>query len=354
MKRLIIADVLSKRRYGKTVGHYKYLAELYLKMFSPICDVKIAGGPVYGTEFQEGTYIPLPYDSYDDEPLWKRYFNTLKNCKRLFDIATDEDVIVMQSSTVSTYMLGIALFAKKKNKIFSIIYEVDAVSTKIKRLIYGIAKRHISGIITSNDVIAKAYRLPYCIVPDYIFTGNINEIANTTFNEKKYDFVVLGGFYPDKGVVEAARALKGKPYKVMIAGRPFNDNMEDELKSISSDCTNITLRLGYLSEEDYNKYMSEARYCLLNYQGSYMTRSSGIVLDAMFHGVPVVGHQSFPLKIAEQYNVGYVYDDISHFNPELVLNENTWNYYHENIIKYLRGNMRYKDTLADFLELNDK
>lgn len=351
MKRLIIADVLSKRRYGKTVGHYKYLAELYLKMFSPICDVIIAGGPVYRTEFQEDVLLLLPYNSYDTEPLWKRHLNSIKNCKRLFDSTTEDDIIVMQSSTVSTYMIGVALFAKKKNKIFSIIYDGDAVSNKIKRLIFKHAKKHISGIITSNEAIAKMYRLPYCVVPDYIFTGNINDMAKTSYYEKKYDFVCLGGFYPDKGVVEAANRLAGSPYNVLIAGRPFDDKMAEELRSICSKCTNITLLLGFLSEEDYNKYMREARYCLLNYQGAYITRSSGVVLDAMFHGLPVVGHRSFPLKLAEEEGVGFVYDDISQFQTESVLNEKTWNNYHNNIIKYLRKNISYKDTLADFLGL---
>lgn len=352
MKRLILADIRSQNSNGHTIGHYRYLAELYIKLFCERCEVKIAGGPVYKEEFNKSFYFPLPYDSYDNENVIKRYYRTLKNFKSLIRNTTSNDVIVMQFSSVATYIIALALhLGKIKRNIYAIIYDTDALSNWFKRFMYSLAKRQLKGLITSNKEIGEIYGLTYCVVPDYIFCGNIDSLYKSTYAEKIYDFALLGNFYPDKGVVEAVNYMANKPYKLIVAGKPFDKEMSNFLDSICSKCSNIEYHGGFVSDEDYLKFINSSRYCMLNYQGMYMSRSSGVVLDSMFNGVPVVGHESFPLKIAIEENVGYVYHDIHEFDPSKVLNEEIWNYYRNNIKKYLKENNASKERLASFLKL---
>lgn len=351
MKELILADVRSQSYRGDPIGHYKYVSNLYLRLFGSICDVRIAGGPVYTKDFKRDNYLPLPYDAYDKEAFIKRYYRTLINCKHLFEATGRDDIILMHNSSVSTYLIGIILFAKRRNNIYAILYSDDVTLSRGKKFLFDLAKKQIKGILVPNNTVGKAYGLPYCVVPDYIFTGDIQKLSKASYNEKKYDFVILGGMYRDKCVVEAARKFEHTDYKVLIAGLPYDEYTSKELTRICGNNSNMELHLGLLPDKDYERYMNEARYCLLNYQGSYMHRSSGVVLDAMFHGVPVVGHRSFPLELAEKEKVGLVYDDISLFNPEEVLSQKRWNYYHGNIMKYLVKNMKYKDIIPKFLGL---
>lgn len=37
------------------------------------------------------------------------------------------------------------------------------------------------------------------------------------------------------------------------------------------------------------KYLEASKYAILNYSGEYSNRSSGVVFDTLFNGVPVIG-----------------------------------------------------------------
>ena len=63
MKRLIIADVKSTNVNGKSSGHYFSLAQNYIDLYESEFEVKVAGGPVYQTAFDEVRLFRLPYDS---------------------------------------------------------------------------------------------------------------------------------------------------------------------------------------------------------------------------------------------------------------------------------------------------
>lgn len=352
MRRLIIADVKSVNNNGKSSGHYFSLAENYLELFRDVADVKIGGGPIYKTRFKEEDLFTLPHDCKNGEPKWKQVWQTLLNCRYLFKHTTQNDVIVMQHAAAATFMIGIMLFAHKKNNIYVITYDKNSINNAIKRLVYSFTRKHIKGFITSNEEVARAFQRPYCLVTDYIFSGDVDKLPNIPYKDKKYDFVMVGTIWPDKGVLEAAQHLANTHYKVLIAGRPAFEWLGNEIKVVCDKADNIELHLGFVSDEDFNDYIDNARYSLLNYQGTYAERSSGVVLDALFRGVPVVGHRSHANYLVEEKKLGYIYDRIDDFNPSSVINETTYNMYHQNVIAFLKGNIQYKESIIRFLGLN--
>ncbi|GAA6530409.1 hypothetical protein LPYR103PRE_23820 [Segatella asaccharophila] len=351
MKRLILADVKSYSNKGKSTGHYFSLAENYIELFSDVVDVKIGGGPVYLSKFKKNEVFLLPYDSKSSEPKWRQIWHTLMNCRYLYKHATNDDVVVMQHSAAATFMIGIMLFACKKNNIFVIAYDKNPINSLLKRIVYSFSSHRIKGVLTSNEDVGKSFCKPYCMIPDYIFAGKISDIPNVSYSNKKYDFVMIGMIWPDKGVLEAARHLANTPYKVLIAGGVAYDWLEKELKQVCDNSDNIELHLGYVSDNDYHYYLDNAKYSLLNYQGSYAERSSGVVLDALFRGVPIVGHHSHATKLVKDMNLGLIYKDISEFMPKEVINEDVYSRYRKNVLDFLRYNKVYKQKIINFIEL---
>lgn len=351
MKRLILADVKSINYNGRSGGHYFSLAKDYLKLYGDKAKVEIAGGPVYKTEFKEEQLFELPYDCIPSEPKWKQLLKALMNCRYLFRNTTKDDIIVMQHASVATFMIGIVLFATLRNNIYVITYDTNAIDSCFKKFVYKFAKKHIKGLLTSNVDVAKVYDRPYCIVPDYIFTGDINKLPNITYKDKQYDFVMVGTIWPDKGVLEAARRLANTKYKVLIAGSVAFDWLEEEIKTVCNEAKNIELKLGFVSNDDYNKYLYESKYCLLNYQGTYAVRSSGVVLDALFHGIPVAGHKCHANRLVEDLYLGYVYDDIEKFNPSDIIDESVYSTYKTKVLNFLRENYKYRVMVVKFLGL---
>ena len=120
-------------------------------------------------------------------------------------------------------------------------------------------------------------------------------------------------------VPEVVRYFANTPYKVIIAGRPTSKELEDEVVAASKDVKNVTTILDFVSEEDFRKYLRESRYAILNYQGEYSNRSSGVVYDNIFSGVPVIGKRCKALNFIGKYGIGYLYDSIKDFAPQEVL-----------------------------------
>lgn len=349
MKRLIIADVKSYNNNGKNPGHYFAVAQNYLDLYSDYCKVEVAGGPIFETYFNKKNILLLPYDFISGMNWLKNKFRVLMNCRYLFKHVTADDIIIMQHSGASTTLLGIAIFSTKKNNINLIQYDTDALSSLPKRIIFKLAKHNIKSILCPNKYIADAYGLPSCIVTDYIYPKSEYE-NSISFEKKKYDISIVGSICSDKGVIEAARALAKTNYRVIIAGKA-DKQLSDELHKICDRSENIELNIGFINNEDYYEYIRNARFCVLNYHGVYEDRSSGVVLDILFNGTPIIGHKCKALDFVLKSNVGYLFDNIDNVTFDDIINKDRYEDYQKGIKKYLDSQKKYKQSVISFLHI---
>ena len=344
MRRLLIADIKSYNNNGKSTGHYFAVAQNYLDLYNDYFDVKVVGGPIFRNKFKRKNYFPLPHDFIEGENWIRNKIRIFKNCRFLLKNICKDDIVVIQQSGLSTILLGIALFAKQNYNIYIISYDTDAISSKIKKCIYHFAKKKIKGLICPEERIMNAFNLSGCIVPDYIYSKEIENFIQ--YNDKKYDIAILGRINADKGVIEAARYLSNTKYKVLIAGKA-DENLICDLKNICNSSSNIILNLDFINDEDYNSYIRYSRYCLLNYHGTYNDRSSGVVLDNLFNGTPILGHKA--LTFIEKDNLGYLFDGLKDIDFNLIFTENKYVSYQKNIIVYLKEHKKYKRKVIEFL-----
>lgn len=352
MKKLIIADVKSYNNNGKSTGHYFAVAQNYLDLYKDYCEVKVAGGDIFKTHFNPKDIFLLPYDYIPSMNWLKNKFRVLINCRYLFKHVTADDVIVMQHSGASTTLLGIAIFSTKKNNINLIQYDTDALSSLPKRIIFKLAKHNIKSILCPNKYIADAYGLPSCIVTDYIYPKSEYE-NSISFEKKKYDIAIVGSICSDKGVIEAARVLAKTNYRVIIAGKADKQST-DKLHEICDKENNMELHIGFIKKEDYYGYIRNARFCVLNYHGVYEDRSSGVVLDILFNGVPIIGHKCKALDFISRSNVGYLFEDINDINFDDIINKEKYENYQKGIEKYLSFQKEYKRNIVKFLHLTNE
>ena len=353
MKRLILADVKSINNGGKPTGHYLSLAQNYIDLYSDCVDVRIAGGAVYEKKFDKSRIFHLPFENKSCFGKIKNKLNILKNCKYLFQNTDQDDVIVMQHSALSTLFLGLILFARKHHQVYIIAYDTDPISRVFQKIIYHFAKRKIKGFVLSSEKNGIAYGLPYCLVPDYIFAGDKMPIDEIPYEKKKYDFICIGSIWPDKGFVETARRFAGTQYKILIAGKPCDEKIATELTNVCKDAENVDLKLGFVDDDDYCRYMSEAKFCILNYRGVYSDRSSGVVLDILFAGIPVVGHRTFAMQFIEQEQLGILFDNIESLDPEKFLSSDIRVRFSKNIAMYLKKHIKYKKDFLKFIGIKD-
>lgn len=350
-KELIIADLRSNCSYhGISTGHFVPVAKMYQQIFKNSYSVKIAGGPVYNKYFSDSELIKLPNNVSGDSLFHK--IKVLQNSLTLFRCIKGKTLILQQSADFTTH-LALALFYWGGAHIYLIRYSNEGISSWLKRVIYSLCKKKIDGIICPNDLVGKAYNRPYIVVPDYIYIDKATPLGTSPKKSiKKYDFCIVGRIAEEKGIAEVARWIENKEFSIIIAGKAQTEELAFELQKICNNAKNITLKLGYVSDEEYNSILEQSKFAFMNYQGEYSRRSSGVVFDTLFAGIPVIGKRCKALNFIEQYGVGYLYDSLSSITPieiRELLQKNYEEDFLNNIIKYRNTHKKYLELIIRFI-----
>ena len=346
MKDIYIVDIKSANIDGRSEGHYFSVADNYTNIFSKNAKVYVAGGPIYKKHFSN--YYALPYDSNSMKGklrnkvvVFKNAINALRKIKG--------HIIIFQCSAVSTVCLALTLF-RPKSDVYLIQYDTYMLNSKVKKIIFNLAKRKIKGIICPGEEIGDALDIEYCVVPDYIYCKDDEENIKL---EKRYDFGIFGILANGKGIYEAVEALSKTNYQVKIAGKvanlPEDQEMIVKLKSLCQQHSNLNLEIGYLSNEVYEKYIRETRYSVLNYSDSYALRSSGVILDAIYRKTPVVVRRRKYAEFVCENEIGIVYDKIESVDFDKVLEKSIYDKYIKNIDTYLTKQEQHRKRLVDFV-----
>ena len=214
-KRIVIADIHSKNESGKCTGHFFFFAENYKNALGKDYNVVVAGGPVYKQRFSEDCLVTLPFDYIVGK---SKLFNTIRslcNAFVLFRKVESGDIVIMQQARPVTSFVGILLFFNSKCRLYSVQYSKYFLSKKAYRFIYNLVKKHIKGILCPCDEVGSAYKIPYIVVPDYIYVDSMYNDQPIAFNDKEFDFCIVGRLNKDKGVLEVVKFFKNKKFKVL-------------------------------------------------------------------------------------------------------------------------------------------
>lgn len=352
MKRIYIADIQSIcNTKNQCVGHWFALAKNYIALFKEKCDVVVAGGPVYREEFGKYSYLSLPKNVTDEMGSLSRYLAFYRNARYLFNQAKGDTIILQYGSPFSTHIA--VLLGYKKSNTYLIEYSTVGIQGFVKQIVWSLLKRKVCGVICPSEEVGKKFSVPFCVVPDYIYTGT-DFNCQSSYYDKKYDFCVIGRLNKDKGIIEIIDALKGKGCSVLIAGKPDSQEYHNYILQSVKGASNIELHLDYLSTVQYHTYLSQSRYAILNYQSEYSNRSSGVVFDTLFAGLPVIGNRCASLQFIEDHGLGMVLDSLNDIDLNSILNESFYNRCLANIADYCKENKKSSEKLASFITLNNK
>ena len=138
----------------------------------------------------------------------------------------------------------------------------NGLDSKLKKLLYHIVKRKISGMIVPSQQVADFYHINSIIIPDY-FPENTKKLNN--LNDKYiYDCVLLGTVSNWKNYDDVIESFKKTDLKILIAGKFHDEKIYNELVNKSS--SNITIINKYLADEEYDTYINQSRFILLPYK----------------------------------------------------------------------------------------
>lgn len=326
MNKILIVDTLTLSKDNKIYGHFHKTAIQFSDVLSAHYDVKIVGGKTYAHYFSKEKLIKLPFITkkaeFDSNNRFIKLLYRIKSViNTIYALLLDADVLIFQDSN-QTILYNVLRYLSPKKKIILIKYSVET-RDHTNEAYQGI-KKSIYGVITSLQEVADFYDTKSLIIPDYFPTS-------CSFVEKNiellYDFLIVGTITEEKDYVDVIRAVSNTDYSLVIVGW-FKD--KDKLQKLQEMATsNIQIMDCYLSEEDYLKVIYQSRYIVLPYKEGYKFKSSGVVLDAIYNGKPVVVPRIESFSFVEYDKLGIVYhtgfheaiekiDDIDY--GELILN----------------------------------
>ena len=353
MNRLIIADIKSPVIRGKCMGHFPALARDYYMIFRRQVKTLIAGGPVFVDYFSREWLMRLPYNLYlIEETTLVQKCKYFVNAWHLFRNCVGDVIIVQQGADVSFFIACALLYRRfRYNRLYLIQYSTASIDGRLQRMIYSLAMRKLNGIICPNDEVGQAFNIPYCVVPDYIYVQE--EYECVSYERRKYDICMIGHIAEEKGIVEFLERFAETSYKMIIAGLPHDENIASKLTALSKSNKNITLRLGFLSDEEYKNYLLHSRFGVLNYKGEYSKRSSGVVLDMLFNDVPIIGLDCKALDFVKKNKLGYIYKDLDAIDLSEIITQDRYRTYVDNISCYKKTHAKYSRKLSEFLKITN-
>ncbi|MGN0836913.1 MAG: hypothetical protein ACI4OS_05675 [Akkermansia sp.] len=349
MNRIILADIRSTNIHGHPEGHGPAVARNYAALYADDPRFFVAGGPVYRAE-KLPRLLRLPFDVRSSDGRILTGLKCLLNGLFLLCRARG-DTVIFQSCSVAIVVCLLAL-RRWNSRILLIQYYNQVTESPLLRLLYRRAQRHLDGVICPLPDIGRTLGRPYIVVPDYLYFA-----APEPAYPKRVDFGIYGMLTHGKGITDVARCFVGTPFHLAIAGRPSESLPEDcamiqELRELCRTAPNITLTEGYMSDEEYHRRLSETKYIILNYRENYEDRSSGCILDALYHHCPVIAHRLRSTRFVGQEGVGLLIDTAEELTParlQHLLQPEVYAAYGEALERFLIARQAQHQELRDFI-----
>ena len=180
------------------------------------------------------------------------------------------------------FMLWLALHKKPRDKkiIVTMFKEgfKGGIAGVFRQFIFNKAKKKIDLIITSGPSF-KYGKCETVFIPDYVYS--MEKYDKYLNKEKRDEVVCLGTMGDGKQLEELVSVFSMMDYPLTIAGRFYDKERLEALKSMASE--NVTIIDKYLSDEEYMDMLSSARYTILPYsKTAYTNQTSGVLQEAMF------------------------------------------------------------------------
>ncbi len=354
-EKLLIADCL--RKYddkGNPFGHYITVFEQYYQILQDDFEVSLGVTKEYKKKInfcdrfftiRFGINYSKTYNRLD------KYFSLVKEMLNVIMVLNSKYNIIIFQQTNFIFSLNPLIFYFGKKKIFFIIYKdylnsSGKIKRLLKRLIYGLAKKKIRGLILGIEKLSNIYKHNYLILPDYVFT---NKYYNSNNIPIMYDIAILGIITNSKNIYDVLSSFYNTKYKIIIAGI-FKDN-EQYKKVYKFKADNITIINDYLSRERYDDILQSTKFVALPYNPTiYKLSSSGVFYEAIYHFKPVITSNTEFFKRVEENKIGYVYKHSIKEYIHILNNSKIYNDYVRNIKNYVKKiNKDNKDRLISLL-----
>lgn len=305
---IAIVDTLTLSLNDSVYGHFPKVTLQLCDALSKRFDVAVVAGSTYKKYFDESKLETLPYfitkADFDSKSFFIKVKTKVKSFVNTISVLRNKkyDVLIFHDNNQSL-LYFLLVFFKPTQHIILIRYTRNKAGATA--FLYQSIKSKLSFIITSLDSVSNSYSNDTLIIPDYLPTDEFSD----SLPDPLYDLVIAGTISACKDIEDVLTSVFNSNLTVKVAGHFENEDRYKALKVKYENCNRIMIENKYLSEVEYSDLLRLGQFVLLPYKtDSYTNRSSGVILDAVYRGKPVIGSNIEAFEVIKTHNIGFVYN----------------------------------------------
>lgn len=169
------------------------------------------------------------------------------------------------------------------------------------------SKRYIPDIGRNGK---KAIYIPHILYQSHGSVKSVDDMRKRYgITDTDFIFTVFGSIRPYKNIekgIEIFKKLHLDKAKLLIAGRPFNNDYAKKILDMCMDDDNIILDLRYLPDAELDAVLSLSDVILIPYKDE-SSMNSGVMIQAFSKGKTVIIPDICMAKDLASYNFFYIY-----------------------------------------------
>jgi len=302
-----IVDTMSLSHGNNIYGHFAKVSCQYLDLLQEGGhDVRIIGHKIYRKYVSDDHLDYLPFKSDKDIFLSgsriRRLWNKMCCLVNILIVLLYKkyDLLIMHDNNQNLFYYIYSILPIKRN--IALIRYTYPKTEKQQTLFRKISEK-VSFIITSMKEVGESYMLPYALVPDYFPFQK-----KDTIYAEEYDLCIVGTINECKDIETVIKSVLNSDLRLIIAGHFEDYNRYLNAVNMCKDSNNISITNSYLSDNEYDKTIGSSKFIVLPYDlKKYENRSSGVILDAVYSGKPVIATSCDAFMPVEQRHIGFLY-----------------------------------------------
>ena len=269
----------------------------------------------------------------------------LKLMNRFYKIVKKENPNIIHIECGDNFyrFFGIGLYRLKKYNIIITFHHFkrgfirDISTRRIFKLIkYGVVHTEtIKEALNSMGI----YNVKHIEYPKFYIEKDRNmQVEKLDFKKNGLVISALGGTRYDKGLDILLESLKfvNEPFHLLIAGKTETYSEKFINEKIKSYSDKVTLKLGYLSDEEFNKCLEISDIIVLPYRKVF-DGASGPLGEGVWLRKTIIGPNHGSLgNIIKTNNLGYTFESENIMDLAKVIN------------KALKSNFKYNDIAESY------
>lgn len=213
----------------------------------------------------------------------------MRNIRYIFSMSKELPLWIC--STDFYIFLYLFFSLKRKNKLILTLYRKNFDGEKfsvVKNYVYKNALKKVSMIVCS-DMELEGVNIPVFHMPDYLYKREYYE--EYIGKQKENKVICLGTMGKNKLLEELVDVFSQNGCQLEIRGK-FPDEVLFQ-RLCDKATSNIKIENKYISEQEYMKLLSSAKYAILPYDmNMYKERTSGVILESIFLGtIPIASKE---------------------------------------------------------------